>query len=65
MDFTHGMSRVRPLLWFLLLLASASDGANDSVASTARQVTKLADGVYTIRHPDATDDFPEGLLSKP
>jgi hypothetical protein len=60
MDFAHGMSRVRLLLWFPLLLATASHGANDSVTSTVRQVAKLAEGVYTIRHPDATDDFPEG-----
>ncbi|MET0683605.1 MAG: MBL fold metallo-hydrolase [Casimicrobiaceae bacterium] len=60
MDFAQEMSRVRLLPLFLLLLATASHGANDSVTSTARQVTKLAEGVYTIRHPDATDDFPEG-----
>jgi glyoxylase-like metal-dependent hydrolase (beta-lactamase superfamily II) len=60
MDVAHGMSRVHLLLWFLLLLATGSRGANDSVTSTARQVAKLAEGVYTIRHPDATDDFPEG-----
>jgi len=63
MNFAHGLSRAVPLplfLLFLLLLATASHGADDSVISTARHVTKLAEGVYTIRHPDATDDFPEG-----
>ena len=40
------MSRVRLLPLFLLLLATPSHGANDSVTSTARQVTKLAEGVY-------------------
>jgi cyclase len=53
-------SRARLLPLFLLLLGTAGHGAVDSVTSSTRQVTKLAEGVYTIRHPDATDDFPEG-----
>ena len=32
----------------------------DSVATKTRTVTKLADGVWTIRHPDAPDTFPQG-----
>ena len=39
-------------------LAGAASG--DSVNSTERRVTRLAEGVYTIRHPDPTDDFPDG-----
>jgi len=54
------VKRSRPWPWLLLLLAALGHAADDSVTSTARQVTKLAEGVYTIRHPDATDDFPEG-----
>src|SRR5271156_1033064 len=32
----------------------------DSVNSSKRTVTKLADGVYEMRHPDAPDTFPQG-----
>jgi glyoxylase-like metal-dependent hydrolase (beta-lactamase superfamily II) len=32
----------------------------DSVTTHERTVTKLADGVYEIRHPDAPDTFPQG-----
>lgn len=32
----------------------------DSVVTTALHVQSLAPGVYTIRHPDPTDDFPDG-----
>src|SRR6185369_17286347 len=32
----------------------------DSVNTTERRITRLAEGVYTIRHPDPTDDFPDG-----
>ena len=38
----------------------AGAAAGDSVTTTERRVTKLAEGVYTIRHPDPTDDFPDG-----
>lgn len=42
----------------LLLLAASAMGA-DSTATKTRTVTKLADGVYEIRHPDAPDTFPQ------
>ena len=32
----------------------------DSSVTTQRTVTKLAEGVYEIRHPDAPDTFPQG-----
>lgn len=32
----------------------------DAVSTKARTVTKLAEGVYEIRHPDAPDEFPQG-----
>jgi glyoxylase-like metal-dependent hydrolase (beta-lactamase superfamily II) len=60
MNFARPKSRTRLLPLFLLLLGTASHGADDSVATRVREVTKLAEGVYTIRHPDATDDFPQG-----
>jgi glyoxylase-like metal-dependent hydrolase (beta-lactamase superfamily II) len=31
----------------------------DSTATSTRTVTKLADGIYEIRHPDAPDTFPQ------
>jgi cyclase len=43
---------------FALLLAPAA--ATDTAVTTARTVTRLAEGVYTIRHPDAPDAFPQG-----
>jgi hypothetical protein len=32
----------------------------DSSVTRERTVTKLAEGVYAIRHPDAPDTFPQG-----
>jgi cyclase len=32
----------------------------DSVANTERTITRLAEGIYEIRHPDAPDGFPQG-----
>jgi cyclase len=43
---------------FLLILTSISMMA-DSTATSTRTVTKLAEGVYEIRHPDAPDTFPQ------
>lgn len=40
------------------LLATAR--AADSVNTRELQVRELAPGIYTIRHPDPTDDFPDG-----
>ena len=45
----------------LLLFAffSVSVISADSVKTTARTVTKIAEGVYVIRHKDAPDTFPQ------
>lgn len=50
-------------IWFVLLLAILSAAVpmfGDSVNTKERTVTKLAEGVYEIRHPDAPDGFPQG-----
>ena len=46
------------LLLFMIVLPSAALLA-DSTATKARTITKLADGIYEIRHPDAPDTFPQ------
>src|SRR5262245_49336153 len=43
--------------FFVLLLAGTAWA--DTAATRGRTVTKLAEGVYFIRHPDAPDDFPQ------
>ena len=44
-----------------LTLASFASGAGlDSGKTRERTVTRLADGIYTIRHKDAPDTFPQG-----
>ncbi len=43
---------------FLCFLSSRSFA--DSSVTTKRTITKLAEGVYEIRHPDAPDTFPQG-----
>jgi glyoxylase-like metal-dependent hydrolase (beta-lactamase superfamily II) len=50
---------MRKALAALLLTLPAVIHA-DSVATKTRTVTRLADGVWTIRHPDAPDTFPQG-----
>ena len=44
----------------LAVRALASAACADSVKTRERQVRQLAPGVYTIRHADPTDDFPDG-----
>ena len=51
------MTFFRSILVICLLLSSA---LADSIATHERTVTKLAEGVYEIRHPDAPDTFPQG-----
>jgi cyclase len=54
----HGSA---PFLTSLLLALIAAPAAfGDSVNTKERTVTKLAEGVYEIRHPDAPDTFPQG-----
>jgi glyoxylase-like metal-dependent hydrolase (beta-lactamase superfamily II) len=43
----------------LLAVAVAAPLAADSAVTKERTVTKLAEGVYAIRHPDAPDEFPQ------
>lgn len=50
--------RVGTLLLFILL--NTIPISADSVNTRERTTTKLAEGVYMIRHPDAPDDFPQG-----
>jgi len=51
---------MRKLLCTLMLIVpAAADLRADSVATHARTVTRIADGVWTIRHPDAPDTFPQ------
>jgi cyclase len=42
-----------------ILLVAASTLRADTTATTTRTVTRLADGIYEIRHPDAPDTFPQ------
>lgn len=58
-----------PQLWFFIpifalsfsLAASAlTPAVTDTVSASQRTVTKLADGIYAIRHKDAPDTFPQG-----
>jgi cyclase len=44
---------------FLVLLAATAASA-DVAITRERTVTRLAEGVYAIRHPDAPDEFPQG-----
>lgn len=44
----------------LLLLAGLAAVRADTVNTRELKVSELAPGVYTIRHPDPTDDFPDG-----
>lgn len=50
------------LVTFLLmtLLLGATQIYADSVVTRERSVTKIAEGIYVIRHPDAPDTFPQG-----
>lgn len=57
------LSESLSVLCLSLLLASlgfVAPAFGDSVNTALRQVTQLADGVYSIRHQDPTDDFPDG-----
>ena len=44
----------------MLLLNGPARASADSVNTAQRTVTKLADGVYVVRHKDAPDTFPQG-----
>jgi glyoxylase-like metal-dependent hydrolase (beta-lactamase superfamily II) len=53
---------LRPSFRILLLLLPLACSATfaDSTTTTQRKATRLAEGIYTIRHPDAPDTFPQG-----
>src|SRR5256885_7958598 len=51
---------IRLLLHLLLPLLLSISALADSTTTHERTVTKLAEGVYEIRHPDAPDTFPQG-----
>jgi cyclase len=44
----------------LTLICAGCPVFGDTVTMVERTVTKLAEGVYEIRHPDAPDGFPQG-----
>src|SRR3954462_15192052 len=50
---------LRSIAAIFILVATTFTFA-DSIATHERTVTKLADGIYEIRHPDAPDTFPQG-----
>jgi cyclase len=50
----------RTSLLAALLVTVGAMGFADSIATHERTVTKLANGIYEIRHPDAPDTFPQG-----
>jgi glyoxylase-like metal-dependent hydrolase (beta-lactamase superfamily II) len=52
------LARTGLLLLFILLNTTTLFA--DTVNTTERTVTKVAEGVYVIRHPDAPDTFPQG-----
>src|SRR5215213_7649800 len=61
MTLTQGSTlSTRVGLILLLILFNATVLFADSVNTTERTVTKLAEGVYVIRHKDAPDGFPQG-----
>ena len=61
MPFTYSRALRRPvaLLVSFVALATSVRGA-DSAVTRERTVTKVAEGVFVIRHPDAPDTFPQG-----
>ena len=49
----------RAALILLAICFAATFAFSDSVATKDRSVSKLAEGIYEIRHPDAPDTFPQ------
>jgi cyclase len=50
----------RPLFSIFAIFVFAAFVSADSTITKERSVTKLAEGIYEIRHPDAPDTFPQG-----
>src|SRR3954464_15285707 len=53
------LSSPRIMLLCLAIFLFATFAVADSTATKDRTITKLADGIYEIRHPDAPDTFPQ------
>jgi cyclase len=47
-------------LSYSLAASPLTPAVTDTVSTSQRTVTKLADGIYAIRHKDAPDTFPQG-----
>jgi cyclase len=45
---------------FSLVAFALTPAVTDTVTTSKRTVTKIADGIYAIRHKDAPDTFPQG-----
>jgi glyoxylase-like metal-dependent hydrolase (beta-lactamase superfamily II) len=52
--------RISSCLVAVAIVLTAIGVRADSSRTTTRTVTKIAEGVYTIRHKDAPDTFPQG-----
>jgi len=59
MTLLHKSARIAAIALMCALAATTATRA-DSVNTRERQIRELAPGIYTIRHPDPTDDFPDG-----
>jgi len=59
MTLLHKSARLLAIS-ILAALAAALAARADTVSTRERQVRQLAPGIYTIRHADPTDDFPDG-----
>ena len=59
MTLLHRSARLLTIATLAALAATVAARA-DSVNTRERQVRQLAPGIYTIRHADPTDDFPDG-----
>jgi glyoxylase-like metal-dependent hydrolase (beta-lactamase superfamily II) len=58
-SFRAGL-RLPLALAFLLTVTARTALCADSVVTRERTTTRVAEGVYVIRHPDAPDTFPQG-----
>ena len=59
MVFAGQFARRNSTLVIVLALCAATFLFGDSSTTKSRTVTKLAEGIYEIRHPDAPDGFPQ------
>jgi cyclase len=59
MTLLHKSARLAAIVLMCALAATMAARA-DTVNTRERQIRELAPGIYAIRHPDPTDDFPDG-----